>query len=48
MKCIYCGKEAEYIAHGNSVCDEHLNMISTGLVDSTKEFRKYLKKLGKW
>ena len=27
MKCVECKKEAEYILHGNSLCEEHYNIM---------------------
>lgn len=51
LRCIYCGKEAEYIASGTSVCKKHLDNISSwdlpGGKEAIKQFEEYIKNLGK-
>ncbi len=46
MKCIYCGKKAEYIVGGQSVCKEHIKN-PRGDVPFVEDFDEYVCKLNK-
>lgn len=47
VKCIQCGKEAEYIYHGDSLCAEHLQRKTNPSPDLQDQMTRIVK-LREW